>query len=189
MRVCASFVAPNAKTFSVVSQNGSSFMINKVIKRLLESEREASTDEQRARTALNQANYDFELLGQETVEATPAYILKVAPKADNKFLYRGRIWVSANDFAVMKIEAEPAKRPSIWISKIKVHHRYTKVNDFWLPAENRSTTDVRIGGEATLTIRYTNYAVNRDAATNSCAAMVGRGKRSLPEAPSSAETG
>jgi outer membrane lipoprotein-sorting protein len=159
----ARFDAPNAKTFTIVSQSGSSFIVNRVLKRLLESEKEASTEEQRARTALSEQNYEFELLGYETIAQRPAYILQVTPKIDNKFLYRGKIWVDAGDFAVVKIEAEPAKRPSFWISKTRIKHSYTKVGDFWLPTENRSTTDVRLGGVATLTISYTNYQVNRDA--------------------------
>jgi hypothetical protein len=154
------FDAPNKKEFTVVSQSGSAFVIKHVLKRLLESEQEANTDEQRTSTALNARNYDFEWLGQESVQNRPAYILKVIPKVESKFLYRGKVWVDAQDFAVVKIEAEPAKRPSFWISRTQIHHVYTKIGDFWLPVENQSTTDVRLGGVATLTIRYTNYKVN-----------------------------
>ena len=53
--------------------------------------------------------------------------------------------------------ADPAKRPSIWISKTLVHHTYQKIGEFWLPAQNESTTDVRLGGHATLSIHYTDY--------------------------------
>ena len=62
---------------------------------------------------------------------------------------------------MVKIDAEPANRHSIWISKTRVRHAYTKVGEFWLPAENNSTTEVRLGGTATLTIRYTSYEINR----------------------------
>jgi hypothetical protein len=164
--VSARYDAPNAKEFTIVSQSGSTFIVNKVLKRLLESEKEASTDEHRSRTALNDRNYDFQLAGKENVGQRPAYVLQVIPKIDNKFLYRGKVWVDAADFAVVKIDAEPAKRPSFWISKTRINHVYTKVGDFWLPAENRSTTDVRLGGVATLTISYTNYQVNGDYRSN-----------------------
>lgn len=168
MVVSACFDAPNKKQFNIVSQTGSAFIVNKVLKRLLESEQEASTDEHRARTALNEKNYDFELLGQEAVKERPAYILRVIPKVDNKFLYRGKVWVDATDFAVVQIEAEPAKRPSFWISETKINHVYTKVGEFWLPDGNKSTTAVRLGGVATLTISYTNYAINQNSPANSC---------------------
>jgi hypothetical protein len=40
-----------------------------------------------------------------------AYTLSVQPKIPSKFLYRGRIWVNEKDFAVCRIEAEPAQNP------------------------------------------------------------------------------
>lgn len=56
-------------------------------------------------------------------------------KVPTKFLYRGRVWVNAKDFAVCRIEAEPAKNPSIWIKRTDIRHAYLKVGDFWLPKE------------------------------------------------------
>lgn len=58
-----------------------------------------------------------------------------------------------------RIEAEPAKNPSFWTSKSLVQHLYCKVGDFWLPAENRSTSHIRLGGQATLTIQYLDYTL------------------------------
>lgn len=161
LNVEAHFEAPSQKQLSIVSQSGSKFIINRVLKRLVESELEAADDRNSTQTALSKANYDFELLGEESVLGKPAFVLRAKPRIDNKFLMRGKIWVDAVDFAVAKIEAEPAKRPSFWISRTKIRHIYSKVGPFWLPAQNESTTDVRIGGKAVLTIQYTDYEVNQ----------------------------
>jgi hypothetical protein len=162
MQVCAAFTAPGAKKFTIVSQSGSPFMINHVLKRLLETEQEVASREEQSRTALTGANYDFTLLGSDEVEGRPAYVLQVSPHQASKYLYRGKVWVDAADFALVKIEAEPARRHSMWISKTQVHHVYTKVGSFWLPAENHSITDVRLGGVANLTITYGHYEVNQE---------------------------
>lgn len=151
--------APGNKNFSVVSETGSRLIINRVFKKLLETEKEAADVKSQARTAVSKENYEFELLGQQDLEGRPSYVLRVEPKTDNKFLYRGKIWVDAADFAVAKIEAEPAKRPSFWISKTTVHHTYKKIGEFWLPAQNESNTDVRLGGHAVLSIQYKDYKV------------------------------
>jgi len=76
---------------------------------------------------------------------------------DNKYLFRGEICVNGNDFAVEPIDAEPAKNPSIWIKKTRIEHQYEKIGEFWLPAFNKSVTNVLLGGTATLTIQYTDY--------------------------------
>jgi ribonuclease HI len=74
-------------------------------------------------------------------------------------LYRGRVWVDDKDFAVCRIEAEPAKNPSFWIRKTAIRHTYEKVGEFWLPVENQSVSDTRLDGRATLTIKYTDYEI------------------------------
>ena len=86
-------------------------------------------------------------------------MVAVEPKVPSKLLYRGHIWVDSKDFAVCKIEAEPARNPSFWIKKTAIHHSYLKIGDFWLPSENESVSVIRGGGRAVLTIKYQNYEI------------------------------
>jgi hypothetical protein len=152
-----SFEAPGKKTFTVVSEEGSKLLLNRVLHRLLESEQEAADDANREQSALTERNYDFELLGNDLLEGRTCYVLRVKAKRDNKFLYDGRIWIDAQDFAVARIEAQPAKNPSFWTSQTNVEHHYLKRGEFWLPARNRSSSKVRMGGRAVLTIDYGSY--------------------------------
>jgi hypothetical protein len=161
MVVCATFHAPSSKEFTVVSQTGSKFIIDRIFKKLLEGEQEAATDENRRRTALSVENYDFTLAGYETSPDGARYVLSLQPKTKNKFLYRGKVWVDARDFAVVKIEGEPGKSPSVWIKKTDIAHKYVKVNDFWLPAENHTESLIRLGGRAILSIEYRDYQITK----------------------------
>jgi hypothetical protein len=161
MVVSATFRAPDSKEFRVVSESGSKFIIEHIFRKLLEGEQEAANPENRRLTALSTDNYDFELAGYENGPAGGCYVLNLLPKTRNKFLYRGKIWVDAQDFAVMRIEGEPAKNPSFWIKKTEVKHQYRKVNDFWLPAENHTESLIRLGGRATLSIEYRDYKITK----------------------------
>jgi len=164
MTVEATYDSPATKNFKVISETGSKLIINRVFNRLLESEKEAAEPEMHARTLLNRDNYDFALVGYESSGANssgkdPQYVLAVYPKAKSKYVYRGKVWVDATDFAVTRIDAEPAQNPSFWTKKNEVHHEYMKVQDFWLPRYNESVSYIRLGGRATLTIDYNNYRV------------------------------
>lgn len=166
MVVRVAFHAPSYKEFTVVSQTGSKFIGDRIFKKLLEGEQEAGNEENRRHSALNTENYNFALAGYENSPDGTRYILDLLPRTKNKFLYRGKIWVDARDFAVVRIEAEPAKNPSFWIKKTDVVHRYVKVDDFWLPAENHSESYIRIGGKATLSIEYRDYKIVEAAPLN-----------------------
>jgi hypothetical protein len=162
MTVEAAFDSPSTKSFKVISQTGSKLIVERVFKRLLASESEAAEPELHAHTLLNRDNYDIALIGFEPAGSQNGsqYVLAVSPKTKSKYLYRGKVWVDGTDFAVTRIEAEPALNPSFWTKKSEIHHEYVKVQNFWLPRRNQSVSYIRLGGRATLTIDYDNYRVN-----------------------------
>lgn len=157
MTVDVDYRSPASKEFIVRSEEGSKLVIDRVFKRMLQSEKEALSADNQKRIALNDQNYRFALVGNESLPTGPAFVLTVEPLNDNKLLYRGRIWVDARDFAVVRIEATPAKNPSFWTRETKIEQIYTKVGDFWLPSSNRSTSTIRLGGHADFTIDYRDY--------------------------------
>ena len=160
MTVTATYDSPSSKEFKIVSESGSKLILTRVFKKLLESEKEAAQPAINARTQLNRDNYDFELLGYEPSNPGGQYVFRVNPKSSSKYVYRGKVWVDAVDFAVTRIDVEPTQNPSFWTKKSEIHHEYKKVGAFWLPARNESVSYIRLGGRATLTIEYTDYRVS-----------------------------
>jgi outer membrane lipoprotein-sorting protein len=159
MTVDVKYRSPGTKEFSVRSEEGSRLVIDRVFQVLLQNEKEALSEENQARVALNNDNYRFAMVGIQTMPTGPCYILAVEPLTKNKLLYRGRIWVDAEDFAVVRIEATPAKNPSFWTKETKIEQVYAKVGEFWLPLSNRSNSTIRLGGHAYFTIQYREYQV------------------------------
>jgi hypothetical protein len=159
MTVEATYDSPSTKEFKVVSQSGSKLILDLVFKKLLESEKEAAQPAISARTQLNRDNYEFELVGYEPSETGGQYMFRVSPKSRSKYVYRGKVWVDGTDFAVARIEAQPAQNPSFWTKKSEIHCEYEKVQGFWLPIRNESVSYIRLGGRTTLTIEYKDYRV------------------------------
>ena len=161
MVVDVTYRAPNVKQFRVVSQTGSTFVINHIFKRLMESEQEFINDQNRQETALNTENYKFTLAGYDPTLDGGEYVLNLLPRKKNKFLYRGKIWVDGKDFAVVRIEAQPSQSPSLWIKNTEIEHKYMKVDGFWLPASDHTESEMRLGGEANLSIEYKDYRITK----------------------------
>jgi hypothetical protein len=159
----------SGKSFRIISRSGSKTLCHRVLERAVESEREAWKD--KASTALSEANYVFRLLGTDQLDGHPAYVLAVEPIKPNKFLYKGKIWVDAIDFAVKQMEVQPAKNPSFWISRTLIRHSNQEVAGFLLPERNQSTTEVRIGGTAVMTIDYGTYQTDPQAAPRTVSSL------------------
>jgi hypothetical protein len=148
-----------AKTFEVVSGSGSAFVRNRILRKMIEAEIESSQKDERGQSRILPANYDFRLVGTGRDEGRPCYLLELVPKTKNKFLFHGRVWVDAADYAVTRIEGSPAKNPSFWIKTVKIVHRYSKTGPFWLPETNSSRAEARIFGPTDVTIEYFDYVV------------------------------
>ncbi len=148
-----------SKTYRVLSESGSRTLINHVLLRLLASEQQAADNPRE--NALTPENYLFTLLGTAVESGRKLYILQVDPREPRKFLYRGKAWVDGEDYAVVRVEAQPAENPSFWIRDTQIRHIYEKQGNYWLPKQNVSITKVRMGGTATLTIDYENYNYDR----------------------------
>ena len=159
MAVDMNYEAPNTKEFKVTSQSGPKWLVDRVLKRLVKTESDAQQDETRKAVDLNENNYNFSDLEYQPAADSCSYVVTVEPKTPNKYLYRGKIWINDNDFAVCRIQAQPAKNPSFWITSTSIHETYKKVGEFWLPEENKSVSRIRFGGSATLTIQYQDYKV------------------------------
>ena len=158
MEVLATYSAPDERTFTVISQSGSKLLLNRVLLKLLDSEKEAF--EHRKQVELSPENYKFDLVGTDsTADGNSCFVLVVKPRKPNKFLYAGKIWVDAHDFAVVRMEGEPAKSPSFWIRDTQIDCTWEKVGNFWFIAHNRSVSHIRMGGAATLTIDYDDYQI------------------------------
>jgi len=158
MEVRETYSAPNKRDYSVVSESGSKLLLNRVLLRLLDSEKQAFENKQRIE--LSPANYQFALLGTESMPGgNTCYVLSVKPRKDNQFLYDGKIWVEGKDFSIMRMEGSPAKSPSFWIRDTQIQSKWEKIGDFWFIAHNRSVSHIRMGGMATLTIDYGDYQV------------------------------
>jgi hypothetical protein len=151
--------SPATKEFSIRSEKGSKIIIDRIFKRMLQTEKDALSEEKQRGVALNHENYRFMLAGYESGPSGANYILLVEPRSENKLLYRGRIWVDAEDFAVVRIEASPAVNPSFWTRETKVEQLYSKVGIFWLPLSNRSSSEIRLGGHASFSIDYQDYQI------------------------------
>lgn len=150
------FTAPGSKQFVILSAMGSPLLRDSVFQRAMDSEQQAAA---RGENAIVPANYEMQLVGTERLPEGACYILSVVPRHPGRFSFHGRIWVHATEFVVVRIEAQPVESPSFWVKNGAFHTEFSKVGDFWFPARTVSSSHVRLGGEAVLTIEYGSYHI------------------------------
>jgi hypothetical protein len=159
MVVHAEYTAPGRKHFTVISQSGSKPLCAEVLRKLVEGEEETASQQDWQKAMFSPETYHLQLLGTEQLDGISTWVLHVEPKMATKVAYRGKVWISMDDYATVRVLAEPAKSPSWLLDRSSFDSWYMRRGDLWVPAKNTSTTHVRIGGEATVTIDYGQYPV------------------------------
>jgi len=150
--------ADGTKHFEIVSEDGWKAANTHVLKKMLESESETSRPERRGMSKINLTNYEFEILASEAVAGRIAYGLEIKPKRKEKYLFQGRIWIDAEDYALVRAEGSPAKNPSFWTKSTHFVQVYQKSGPLWFPLSTQSVTDARLFGTTDVNIEYFDYA-------------------------------
>ncbi len=151
----ARFQAPEEKQFQIIERGGSRTVERQVFVPLLETERANARLPARNDVVISRDNYTFNFEGFDATAR--AYVFKAEPRTRNKYQFRGKVWVDAEDFAVQRVEGEPAQRPSFWIRRTHFVHKYAKFGEFWLPVSNRTEVELRVFGRAGVGIDYYDY--------------------------------
>ncbi len=160
MLVAVSCASDGSEDFNVLSEEGSGWIRGHIFRRLLNEETEASRRGTRDSTRITPENYDFQIIGQGTLDTGPTYVLAIAPRTENKYLIDGKIWVDAKDFSIVRIEGQPARNPSFWVRSVNIVRTYQKVGRFWFAASTDTISHIRILGRSELTIENSNYTLD-----------------------------
>jgi outer membrane lipoprotein-sorting protein len=152
--------APDQKTFSKTSEKGSSIVRHLVFDRLIQSESETSSGREHHNSEIATANYTFTLAGEEKVGPYHSFVLEAIPKRKDKYLFEGKIWIDAEDFAIVKIAGHPAKRPSFWINRADFIRQYQRIDGFWLPCRDETYVDVKMYGHRVFTVDHQQYVID-----------------------------
>jgi hypothetical protein len=154
------YKAPGKKTVVVTSENGWGPAGHFTFYQLIAGEIEAAAGEDDRDGSPTPANYKLAPLGEQKVGAFHCVVVQATPKRKENDLFEGKIWIDTQDYAIVRMEGHPAKRPSFWIAQEEFVRQYQKIDGFWLPQQDETLVHVRLYGSKLLIVDHWSYAVN-----------------------------
>jgi hypothetical protein len=152
---------PDSKQYQIESSSGG--MGEKVLRDILTKETEQPRDAQRKELSLE--NYDFPLLGEETLNGRRCYLMGLNPRREEKDLLRGKIWVDAENYNILRLEGSPAKTPSWWIRDLHILMSFAEVDGMWLRTFTHAVANVRFKGRYVMVSRDLEYRFEEQTAS------------------------
>jgi len=154
---------PDSKQYNIEKSSGG--MGEKVLRDVLSKETEPPKDAQRKE--LSPANYDFALLGEETIDGRRCFLLGMNPRREEKDLLRGKLWVDVENYNIRRVEGTPAKNHSWWIHDLHILMSFADVDGMWLRTSTHAVANVRFKGKYVMESRDIEYRFTQQTASRS----------------------
>jgi hypothetical protein len=138
-------------TFEVVSEGGSEYVRNKILRSMLKSEQKLITSGRRLRASLEAKNYEF-ADGGLTDTGLQRVVLKPAKVSDG--IVKGSLWLEPASGYVTRIEGRLVKSPSFWLRDVDVTWKFVRFGGHLVPIEMTSTGRVRMFGRSNFRMTY-----------------------------------
>ena len=148
------FMPPAFKDYRIQKSSGSS-RGQQLVRQVLDHEVEATTN--KASSAINTDNYNFDYIGEAVLDGQACYILGLKPKRKETDLISGEVWIDKHSFFVRQIEGELEKSPSWWLKQVRIKVSFADFQGSWVQTKMEANADVRIVGTHTLTSRLIDY--------------------------------
>lgn len=137
--------------FQITDEGGSGYIRSKILRAVLEGEREVISNGETARSSLALANYRFQVNG---IDAEGFANVLLSPRRKERVLVSGMMALKPIDGDLVRLQGRLAKSPSFWIKDVDIVRRYERIGGSVVPVALESKAQVRFLGEATLRMTY-----------------------------------
>jgi outer membrane lipoprotein-sorting protein len=149
------------KSYTILSQQGSSLIRNVVLGGILDNEKRINQPGVREGSWIISANYDFKLKpgGTQQVNGRDCFLLAITPRRKAPYLIDGTLWVDATDGSIVQLEGTSSKSASFLTGPTKVMRQYASVNGFSEATHARAESDSSLFGRTVVKIDYEGYHI------------------------------
>jgi hypothetical protein len=153
--VQTSFTVASGLFYEVTAEGGSGYIRARVLRSLLDEEQRLLARGHGARTAISGDNYEFR---PEGVDQDGLVVVALKPLRKDRSLIVGRMFLTAPDGDLVRVEGRLARNPSFWVTRVNVVRSYRRIGGAIMPVSLDTTAQLRLLGSSALrmTYRYSN---------------------------------
>jgi hypothetical protein len=138
--------------YEITAEGGSSYIRTKVLRAILDAERDAVAQGEAARSSLARCNYSFQPNG---IDADGLANVLLSPRREERALVSGTMFLRPKDGELVRLQGRLAKSPSFWVKTVDIVRLYDRVNGVVVPVALDSNAQLRVLGAAHLRMTYT----------------------------------
>jgi outer membrane lipoprotein-sorting protein len=151
----------SGKSYTILSESGSEFIRNHVLRTLLDNEKSINLPGIREHSWFTSSNYEMQLMpgGVQLLIGRECHALAITPRRKATNMIAGTLWVDTKDGSIVQIVGTATQSPSIFTGAAQVMRKYASVNGFAMATQARAVSDSLLLGRTTVTIDYSDYHI------------------------------
>jgi outer membrane lipoprotein-sorting protein len=163
MTVKTDYRKETGKSYTILSESGSEFIRNHVLRTLLDNEKNINLPGIREHSWFTSANYEMQLKpgGVQLLDGRECLTLAITPRRKATNMIAGTIWVDAKDGSIVQIVGTSTQSPSIFTGAAKVMRQYASIQGFAMATQARAVSESFLLGRTTVTIDYRDYQIQQ----------------------------
>jgi hypothetical protein len=143
--------------YNVTAEGGSEHIRSKVLRAVLDAERDMIARGEEGRASLVQANYAFQPNG---IGEDGLMSILLSPRRKERTLVSGQMFLVPGDGRLVRVQGQLAKSPSFWIKNVAIIRTYDRIAGSVVPVELESHAQLRMFGEGSLRMTYQYSHIN-----------------------------
>ena len=153
----------SGKSYTILSESGSEFIRNHVLRTLLDNEKNLNLPGIVEHSWFISANYEMQLKSGDIqlLDGRECLVLAIKPRRKATNMIVGTLWVDAKDGSIVQIVGTATQSPSIFTGPAQVMRQYASVNGFAMATQARAVSDSFLLGRTTVTIDYRDYQIQQ----------------------------
>jgi hypothetical protein len=161
MTIQTVFRRKTGKSYTILSESGSEFIRNHVLRTLLDNEKTLNLPGTVEHSWLTSANYEMQLKpgGVQLLDGRQCLALAITPRRKATNMIEGTILVDAKDGSIVQLDGTATQSASIFTGAAQVMRHYVNVNGFSMATQARAVSNSFILGRTTVTIDYRDYKI------------------------------
>ncbi len=161
MTVKTDYRKETGKSYAILSESGSEFIRNHVLRPLLDNEKTISLPGIREHSWFTSANYEMQLKpgGVQLLDGRECLTLAITPRRKATNMIAGTLWVDAKDGSIVQIVGTASQSASIFTGPAQVMRQYASIQGFSMATQASAVSDSFLLGRTTVTIDYRDYKI------------------------------
>ena len=155
----------SGKSYTILSQNGSSIWRNEVLGTLLDNEKKMSQPGNVETALINSSNYEMKLDSnpRENLYGRDCLVLDISPRRSSEYLFKGKLWVDVHDFAIVQLKGTASKSAFFLARAAEVSRQYAEVQGLPMATHAEAVSGSALLGQTVVKVDYSNYKIDLSA--------------------------